>query len=149
MHDSQVIDVEVTPGQYEALLRLTAPHDAQQEHLVQLRSALENAVWATRRNRHILPGMNIKMIRGAEFVLGVNALKNSQAATLHLNRFRRTYHKYLEINPRSGRFTLAWLRNSGSNDWVEDPHTYTAPGAEIKRRELYESGAADVEIRPV
>lgn len=150
MDDSQTIDVEVTPGQYEALMRLTTPDGSQAQHIAQLRNALENAVWRKRLNRFQLPGMTIKTIEGAEFVLQVNAAEGSKATTLYLNRFRRSYKKYLTNTSLTGRFTVAWTFDDCSErKEFASSRTYTASEAEARRRELADGGAYDIEIRPV
>ncbi|MER5617688.1 hypothetical protein [Streptomyces sp. NPDC002215] len=108
MNDSQVFEIQVTQGEYEALMRLTTPHECQAEHLVQLRHALENSVRRKRPLiRYVLSGMSVPMIQGAEFVLQVNTLSGTKAATLHLNRFRREYREHLERTATPGRNTVA------------------------------------------
>ncbi|MFD7867017.1 hypothetical protein [Streptomyces sp. NPDC059783] len=92
MSHAQVHEIHVTPGEYEALMRLTTPHDCQQPHIVELRHALENAERRSRPHlRYVLSDMTLPMLQGAVYVLQINTVRRTKAATLQLNRFRRTY----------------------------------------------------------
>ncbi|MFF3787134.1 hypothetical protein [Streptomyces sp. NPDC001933] len=86
--------VELTPGQYTTLIRLTTPHECQTQTTRTLRTALESA--ALNRHNRRTTHLTDATIETAEYILALNAVtKPSKEATLHLNRFRRTYQNQL------------------------------------------------------
>lgn len=90
-------DIELTKGQYDALMERTRPNDLQTQRVRELRAVLEGAL-PLRSNHRYAVELTAEMIETASFVLKVAALKGG-ALLLASNMFE-TRHVLEGQTPR-------------------------------------------------
>lgn len=83
-------DVELTPGQYEALMDRTRPNDIQTQRVRDLRAALDRAMLLRSNHRYAVE-LTAEMIETASFLLKVAAALQGGKLTLASNLFVTRY----------------------------------------------------------
>ena len=133
-----MIDVELTKGQYETLMKRTEPTERQQEYARELRTALETARKLNSNHRYAVQ-MTPEMVEGAGYILRVTSteggarLMNSRKFDAEYVHQGRLYRDYLLDALRAGRD----LRETLSNKPVQYEPDRAFPGEPWR---LYEPG---------